>query len=288
MIERRICMENNMKTTGTRFGLLVLWMMAGLALPHECAAQAAAPGAAQANAAVAQPGEAVMALLKALEAAGDQFTTVKTDITYTVVSPTLGDRETRVGYVLYDAAKGDKPARFRIHFDTRQDDDGPRVKNVMDYAFDGRQWMYIADHANKKLQQLQTPENVNPLRLGEGPFPLPFGQKVDDVLEFFDAATRDPLPADPPNTQYLKLTPKADKADKMNFTEIEEWVDNKTNLPVKLVVREKNKTVSTVLFGKREGDKVVIDTQPKIKDADFKLEKPTGWQLEIIRLDEKK
>ena len=270
-----------MKTI-VRMGLITL----GLVLPLGCAAQTTAPATAPA----APPDEAVMGLLKDLEAAGDTFTAIKADIEYIVFSPALGDRETRVGYVLYDAARGDKPARFRIRFDTRQDNNGPRVKDVMDYAFDGY-WMSIADHANKKLQQIQIAapgEKVEPLRLGKGPFPMPFGQKVDDVLEYFVPATRAADPKDPPNTRYLRLTPKPGKADQVNFTEVEQWVDRDTNLPVKLVAKEKNNTVSTVLFGKREGDKVLMDTKPKIQDRDFKLEKPTGWQLEIIRLDEKR
>jgi len=271
-------------------GLAVLWPGACVAQADEAKTDEPTPAATDAAADSAQPGEAVLALLKDLERAGDTFTAVKADIVYTVFSPVLGDKETRVGFVLYDAAKGDRPARFRIHFDTRQDGDGPRVKDVMDYAFDGF-WMCIADHANKKLQQIQIAapgEKVEPLRLGKGPFPMPFGQKVDDVLEFFDATTRDPLPTDPPNTRFLRLTPKAGKADQVNFTQVEQWVDKETNLPVKLVANEKNKTVSTVLFGKREGNKVLMDTIPKIRDNDFKLEKPTGWQLEIIRMDDRK
>ena len=285
-----------MKTTVTCVGLAVLWMVM-LGASWELAAQDVAP-VEMANASVvtenaaptSQPSEAAMALLKDLEAAGEKFTAIKADIEYTVANPTLGDKETRMGYVLYTAARGDKPARFRIRFDNRQENNGPRVKDVMDYAFDG-EWMSIADHANKKLQQIQIAapgETVEPLRLGKGPFPLPFGQRVDDVLEFFDAATRDPQKTDPPNTRYLKLTPKPGKTDQVNFTEVEQWVDKETNLPVKLVAKEKNKTVTTVLFGKRDGDKVLMNTKPEFKDSDFKFNKPSGWQLDINRLEERK
>jgi len=264
--------------------------VAGFGVARACVAQDVPATPATGPAAPAPPTEAAMELLKALESAGDKFTAIRADIVYTVFNPTLGDKETRTGYVLYVAAKGDNPARFRIHFQTRQEGDGPRIKDEMEYAFDGK-WFNVKDHANKKLQQIQVAapgEKVEPLRLGKGPFPLPFGQKVDDVLEFFHPVTRDPLPSDPPNTRYLKLTPKPGKSDQVNFTEVEQWMDKETYLPVKLIAKEKNKTVTTVLFGKREGDKLIIDTKPAIKDSDFTLSRPTGWQLEIIRMDEKK
>jgi len=280
------------KTTWQYVGVVVV-CVAAFGVERGCVAQnvPATPTTAPATAA---PSAEAMELLKALEAAGDKFTAIRADIDYTVFNPTLGDKEIRTGDVLYAAAKGDTPARFRIHFKTRQDGDKATIlPDQMEYAFDGS-WFYIKDHNNKTIQQIQVAapgEKVEPLRLGKGPFPLPFGQKVDDVLEFFHPVTRDHDPkTDPPNTRYLKLTPKPGKADQVNFIEVEQWVDKDTNLPVKLIAKEKNKTTSTVLFGKREGDKVIMDTKPTIKDdgSDFRFEVTRGWKLEMTRLDEKK
>ena len=277
---------------------VVALLIAAIVLPLGCVAQTTMPApttqpttmaASQPTTGPASTADAkVMATLKALEATGRNLT-AKADIDYTVRSVTLGDKEVRTGFVLYDAAKGDRSARFRIHFDTRKEGDGPAVKDLLDYAFDGY-WMSIARHAEKKLQQIQVAaqgQKVEPLRLGKGPFPIPFGQKVDDVLEFFDVTTREPKSDDPANTIYLKLVLKPGKANQSNFTEIEEWIDKDLNLPVKLIAREKNKTVSTVLFGTRKDGKVTMDTKAKVDDADFKFSKPLGWTLEINNLEKK-
>jgi hypothetical protein len=230
-------------------------------------------------------------ILDALEAAGLKHKTIRTDLNYEVMNPTLGDTETRTGYVQYQKNDPKDFTRFRIHFGTLQQSDGPRVKEEKDYAFgpdkDGTQWMSIADYSNKKLQQLQVAtagETVEPLKIGEGPFPIPFGQKAQDVLKCCTVSTTRGSKAgdaknDPKNTDYIRLVPKPGYEDKLNFTELEMWVDRNLDLPTKIVSREHNKTATTVIFIK---DSIKINE--KMDGADFKLVRPAGWTLEVKRL----
>ena len=51
-------------------------------------------------------------------------------------------------------------------------------------------------------------EEAKSLTLGEGPLPLPFGQKAKDVLERFEVSTRATTTAEPKGTDYLKMVVK--------------------------------------------------------------------------------
>jgi hypothetical protein len=242
---------------------------------------ATAPAATQASQPNVDP--AAKKILDALEAAGLRHKTIFcSDLTYVVLNPSLGDTETRTGYVKYQKDNPKDFTRFRIHFDTLQQSDGPRVTELKDYAFgpdkDGTQWMSIADFANKKLQQLQVAragETVDPLKIGEGPFPIPFGQKTQDVLKCCDVTTRPPKAGDPPNTDYIRLIPKPDFRRKLNFATMDMWVDRNMALPVKIVSTADNKTATTVTFAKDQ-----IQLNQKMDPADFKLIRPAGWTLE--------
>ena len=64
------------------------------------------------------------------------------------------------------------------------------------YAFDG-QWVVEKTPADKqftKRQVVPPGEDFDPLRIGEGPFPVPVGQRKADILDRFDAEI---LPATP-------------------------------------------------------------------------------------------
>jgi len=256
--------------------------LASAAAWSQTTAPATAPAATQA-ADVDKVDPAAKKILDALEAAGLKHKTIRTDLNYEVTNPSLGDTETRTGYVQYQKNDPKDFTRFRIHFDTLQQSDGPRVKELKDYAFgpdkDGTQWMSIADYSNRKLQQLQAAtagEAVEPLKIGEGPFPIPFGQKTQDVLKCCDVTTRPPKAGDPKNTDYIRLVPKPGYEDKLNFAVLEMWIDRDMGLPVKIVSREHNKTATTVIFIKD-----TIKLNQKMDGADFKLVRPAGWSLEV-------
>ena len=256
--------------------------LASAAAWSQTTAPATAPAATQ-PAEVEKVDPAAKKILDALEAAGLKHQTIRTDVNYEVKNPSLGDTETRTGYVQYQKNDPKDFTRFRIHFGTLEQSGGPRVKEEMDYAFgpdkDGTQWMIIGNAANKKIQRLQVAragEAVDPLKIGEGPFPIPFGQKTQDVLKCCDVTTRPAKPGDPANTDYIKLIPKPGYEDKLNFAKLEMWVDRNLALPVKIVSTEHNKTATTVDFIK---DKIKINE--KINPDDFMIVRPAGWSLEV-------
>jgi len=191
-------------------------------------------------------------LLLALEKADADLASLTADITYDRVFEIAGDRQIRKGRLYFVDPRNDpganqpgapaKPRKFAIDFKTLQ------VGNRIDQQdkimiFDGK-WLVEKMPKDKqfiKRQVVAEGEKFDPLRVGEGPFPLPIGQKRDDILARYDAQL---LPAEdgvigqepqkkPKETEaliahvkgsaQLKLTPKAARADSDEFTEIRLW-----------------------------------------------------------------
>jgi hypothetical protein len=267
--------------------LFVLLATASAALSQTSAPATSPTAATQASQPSTDP--AAVKILDELEAAGVKYKTIRASkLVYEVLDPALGEKQTRTGYVQF---RRDNPAdftRFRIHFDTMQNAvAGPKVIEKKDYAFgpdeDGMQWFSIADYTNKKLTQAQySKEKVEPLEIGTGPFPLPFGQKTANVLKCCTVTTRPVDPKDPDfarlkDTKYLRLVPRPDFKGKLNFVVLEMWIDPKLSLPIKVVSTEKNKRATTVTFED-------VKLNEKMDATDFKLTRPTGWTLEVKRL----
>lgn len=221
-------------------------------------------------------------LLDQLEKAGREYPAIRADIDYKVVNPKLGDSESRTGWIAYQRGGQKQPARFRVHFDTLRQGEGRTVKDQLDYAFDGR-WLTVVKHRIKQIARYEIVaegEKAQPLKLGKGPFPLPFGQEADDVIKFFLPTTRPLGPlgpgpgalrdGEPKDTDYLKLVPRPQYRRRMSFTRLEMWVSRKRFLPVKIISRDHSKNITTVVFKN-------IKT-PKSFPADmFRLPRKAGW-----------
>jgi outer membrane lipoprotein-sorting protein len=221
-----------------------------------------------------------MAILNRLEQAGDRYTTLTAEVTYTVEQRLTGDIETRTGTVAFQQKTAEQPAKFRIDFETLQlGRRGPVRKQKLLYLFDGM-WLTIAKYNIKQLTRVQVAakgEAVQALRIGKGPFPVPFGQKADDIASLCEVATRPTKPSEPKETDYLLIVPRKKNVDQLNFTKLEMWIDQKTDLPVKIVSRDKSKNVTTVAFENVETSKAI---DPKL----FVMDKPVGWDVTVERL----
>ena len=234
------------------------------------------PPAAQINVATPE----VMAILKDLEAAGVKFPTLVASVEHTFVEEALGDREYRNGWVAYQArnAVAGTPAKFRINFQKLQLGKGKLTTDVVDYAFDG-QWLSIAKHRIKTLTQYQVVakgEQIDPTRLGQGPLPLPFGQKAEDMLRRFQMSTRPLKAGEPAGCRYLKLTPLPAFRKSLNFKTLEMWV-NEAGLPSQIVSTNKDDNTTTVKFSN-------IGTDRKLGDEWFLLSRPAGWTHSVKTL----
>ena len=223
---------------------------------------------------------AAMEALRRLEASG-QYETIQAKLDYRLDMPQLGDSEERTGWVAYRKATEETPAMFRVHFETLSQLGGRAISQPVDYAFDG-EFLTVAKHRIKDMVRYQVAgreERLEPMRLGEGPFPLPFGQKADEVLEFFEAETPDRPRGGPENTLYLLLTPRPEHRDGFSITRLELWIDPELNLPAKVVSVDKSENITTIGFGKLRLDEP-IDLKT------FKIPRRFGWHYRVERLGE--
>ncbi|MCD4825840.1 MAG: hypothetical protein K8S55_14705, partial [Phycisphaerae bacterium] len=219
-------------------------------------------------------------ILDKLEAAGKKYTTLRADVNYNVVSRLTGDEETRTGRVAYQRKTKKQPAKFRISFDKLRLGKGKWTKNKVAYIFDGH-WLIIAKYKIKSMTRIQLAppdKQIEPLKIGKGPFPIPFGQKADDILKYLEVTTKK---STLPGQEYLKFVPRKKHKKSVNFTRMEMWVDAKTFLPKRVVTRNANKEIVTTDFSN-------IKTKAKIDPSLFKMEKPAGWSLTVEPLKKSK
>lgn len=224
----------------------------------------------------------VRAILNRLERAGKTYESLKADLVYTVISPLTGDTRTRTGWVAFQnptgETSGSSSARFRISFKTLKLGNKPATDNRIDYLFDGR-WLTIAKHTIKSMTRIQVAakgEKIDALKIGEGPFPVPFGQKADNVIRMFETISRKTEKGDPEHTDYLKLVPRREHKEEINFTRLEMWIDRENNLPVRIHSTDHNKNRTKVTFDD-------IKTDAEIDAGIFTMKKPAGWDLTIER-----
>ncbi len=261
--------------------LLILALLPLPLLAQGAPATGQAPATQPATAPPVDP--AARGILDQLEQAGGKYPALTSDLRYEIRDRMTGDTELRTGQVKYRDARDGEPTMFYIRFDTLKQGDGPAMKDLVEYGFDG-QYLSIKKHRLKQLTRYQVAvegQTVNPVRLGQGPFPVPFGQKTEDVLKLFEATTRAPTARDPKNTDYLRLVPLDTQKDNVNFEVLELWVDREAHLPVKARSRDRARKLTTVEFA---------DTRTNVglarDDFYLKREGGTDWEYHVEKLQD--
>lgn len=187
-----------------------------------------------------QEPDTVEALLDRLEDSAEDLRDFQAKIRYEIWDAVLEEKQIRSGELIYQVDPEDHTKRFAILFDTfifnnRQE------KESKHYIFaDG--WLVEIDHTRKQFikRQIVAPgEEFDPLKLGEGPFPLPIGQPKNEVLARFDVKLLD-APSDPllakmltrRDVQGMVLFPKPNTPEAEKFQRVELFYDRTTMLPV--------------------------------------------------------
>jgi len=263
--------------------MMVLWLAA-----WSCAAGAATtrPAASRATMPATRPtaSPAVMKILTDLQAAGEKYKTIRADVTMEITDRRVGDTEKRTGWIAYQRGDARTSGMFRVHFDRLRQGAGPVLKQKLDYAFDGHFWT-VAKHTIKEMTRYQVVaagEKAEPLRVGKGPFPLPFAQKADDVLSCYKAETRPLGKNEPKGTVYLKLTARPQRYKDLDAVRVEMWIDSRTDLPVRIVSRDKKRRATTVTLKN-------LQTNAKFDPRKmFHMPRPAGWSYKVVPLNKHK
>lgn len=247
-------------------------------------------------------------LLADLETADADLRALQADIRYTRDFAIAGDTQVRTGTLWFqdvtESAKVEKGAarkrRFAIQFDKLSF--GDREENQTQiYNFDG-EWLVERFPGEKRMvkrQVVRPGESFDPLKIGEGPLPIPIGQKKDDILARYDATLLPPedgfdeMPAVRMKelTQMaegcvqLMLTPRAERADTDDFKEIRLWyrrqplANGKEGRLLPRIAKTENRAgdISVVqLLRVKTNDQVAIDASKFDTTTP-----PTGWDVVV-------
>ena len=253
------------------------------------------------------PEQDAIAVLDRLELSGQRLTSFASGLAYTKTFAVDSDMHVKLGSLYYRAPdeSGQPPTkRFGIHFteqildpagDARAD---PYRKS---YVFDG-EWlseMINDDRLAIRRQVVEPGRAFDPLRLGEGPFPIPLGQRKEEILARFDVSVREggeSLRADDPQAYppmppemiegqakfvdgcvQLLLTPREEHRQQCDYTEIRFWLaESGDGILIPRMVRTVNRSrdVGVVqLHGAR------VNQPDAIPERGLSTFPPQGWTL---------
>jgi len=187
-------------------------------------------------------------LLDALETADQGMESLTADVKYDKTFEIQGDRQARFGRLWFVSSPPEEPGgiprrRFAVKFDRLFIGSVRRTEDKT-YIFDGR-WMMEKDGVEKFYQKKQVVgpgEHFDPLKVGEGPFVLPIGQRKADIKQRYNVellpaadglqpgkdATEDERKAaqtavdDVAGSWQLRLTPR-ERVEEQEFTEVRLW-----------------------------------------------------------------
>jgi len=218
-------------------------------------------------------------ILDRLESKGGQIKDIETPIRFTKIDPVLEDKQVFQGLLRY---KEDQPnPRFFIRFD-KFTQEGITREQPEWHLFDGQWYIEARQRTNTivKRQIVRPGEEINVFRIGQGPFPLPFGQKKAEILKYFDVKLLPPAQGDPAGSVHLECTPKpgTDMADK--YGSVHFYVDRRLDLPVTVRTVEKSENVE--VMAEFPADKIRINIGMAAGHLD--LPELKGFQIDTVPL----
>ncbi len=214
----------------------------------------------------------IMAILRALQKRGTTLHNFQAHLVVRVHHLRTDEKDMNIGHIWYQRAN-DK-TQFDIRFNMLVVD-GAIAKRHADHdiVFDGH-WLIDRNGSARIFRKIEIAppgHQFNPLRLGQGPIPIPIGQNPAEVEKEFHIT----LPAYkkmPPHTVGLRLIPRDKSA--FTFVEVDFWIDTRTWLPVKIIRVDPDGTPTTAIFSKMAINKAM--------HHDFHIALPgAGWTVQI-------
>ncbi|MGD0388452.1 MAG: hypothetical protein ABSC42_05795 [Tepidisphaeraceae bacterium] len=213
-------------------------------------------------------------ILDALDARGENLRDFSARVRLTDTDDSSGDSTINTGSVVLQR-KGPGDARIRVAFTQRRLGDkifpADHQYTLDNGILDDRD--YLKKHENR-TQVLKPGQKLDLFKLGQGPFPLPLGQKREDVLQLFDVARVDPAKDDPPGSVHVRLTPKDGTQFASRFKTIDVWVDIASAMPRRIQTDDINQTTT------RTTDLSDVKINAGATDMDFAQPPvPSDWDI---------
>lgn len=273
--------------------LLVALTVAGCAQTPPAAQASSETGAPPPPVATTRPAEPVSApadpetesvedLLDRLERAADDLHDLQAEIIYRKWDNVLGREEIRKGEILF--LDGDDGRRLAILLRTVITAGRQRDQHK-DYIFGGS-WLVEVDHKARlflKRQIVPPGREFDPLRLGEGPFPMPLGQPRDEVLARFEVSRLD-APTDQRLASRLAdrdvlglvLVPRAGSPEAEDIERVELFYDRDTLLPAGVSLTERGGDRKTVELRNTRRNEGIDEKRLEIEEPD-----PGEWNIDV-------
>lgn len=208
---------------------------------------------------------------------------VKWELTYAIEEDEESDR--KFGTIWYKECK--PVAKFKVHFDSKIS--GTRKQKLdEEHLFDGRWYVELQSRTKTVTRReiRRQGETSNPYKLGEGTFPLPFGQKKADILAEFEVTRIPEKKNDPPTSDHLRLIPRPGTNTGRTYKTLDFWVartGSHAGLPVKVMAGKKDGTGAvnsyiTITFSK-------VELNSGFSDSAFKIKAPKDYEEIFERLE---
>jgi outer membrane lipoprotein-sorting protein len=190
-------------------------------------------------------------------------------------------------YYIKDGGSSDtKTAKslLRINFATRKEEEEKEQKYQDEYIFDGV-WLTHIDYQVKEVKRYQSAESgkegeaVDVFDLAAKNFPIIGFSKAEELEKNYDI--NQPVEKSEGGEKYavLNLSPKADSEYK-DYKTIELWIDDKLNLPAKIIATNADGDIYRVRF-------LEPKVNQKIDKKIFEYKIPKGFGVEIVPLKDK-
>lgn len=237
---------------------------------------AAAVAGGRAEEPVGKPDEVVDKILSRLEQRDvhDLRASVRWVLTYE--NPIEADEndpgDVKLGKLWYKEL--DPVPKFLVHFTDRIVANRKRTLDER-HMFDGRWYIEVNPRAKSVTRrEIRTADDTrNPYKLGEGVFPLPFGQSRADIEREFTITRVENRADDPGNTDRLHLVPRPGTRTAQSYGYVDLWIAREgpvAGLPVK------------VEAGKLDGTGK-LNSKLTITFSDIELD--TGFSGSIFKID---
>ena len=202
-------------------------------------------------------------VLDGMDAEGRKVTSLAAKFDYELNQTLFEDIKKRAGTVVFRM-----PNDFKFEFTSGEKET---------FVFDGRVLYHKKDPTKQLvIWEVRTPQEppVESFELGKTPFPLPFGQKKETVLKYFDVSRDKAEEAkDKAKRAVLALVPKEGTAISRDYEKIVLWIETKTYLPTRVRLFDRSENITTIDFHH-------IDTKAKVDNKTFaRPAVPADWEV---------
>jgi len=227
-------------------------------------------------------------LLDRVESSAANLESFTASVYYETYDDLLDRREIRLGKLIYRITRPDDAERditsFAVLFDSLII--GARRSNRMKHYIFHDRWLAEVDHEARQFikRELVPPgRQLDPLKLGEGPIPLPIGQPKDEVLARFEVTLIE-RPDDGPlakldNVDGLLLIPREGTPEADEYRRVELFYDQETNLPVGINAIELNGNRKTVRLSDVKRNPDLTDEQ--LQHLSIEEPDPRRWSIDV-------